>query len=946
MTWNLGSTWQRWDPHIHSPGTLRNNGFGSDWSSYLEAIESATPAPCALGITDYYTLRGYRQALNYKREGRLSQIPLLFPNVEFRLTVETKKGQGINFHLLVSPEDPNHVELLEGILSRLQFSFQNRTYQCTERDLIRLGRDYNQDTSLPELAAMSVGANQFKVNWQELRRLRDEDDWIRRNVLFAVAAGEDGLSGLSKDAAFAAERDNLARLADVIFSSNASDRKYWGGGHSDFAKSRQRTKPCLHGCDAHSLQSVLAPAEARLCWVKGEPTFETLRQTLVEPIRRVYVGSKQPGGPPKSQTISAVTIRNAPWLPQGRMPVNPGLVTIIGAKGSGKTALADLIAAGALGRDPQPGPASFLEKAKNLLGNTVVEIEWADQTITSTECSQELIDGHPRVRYLSQQFVERLCSAQNVSEPLLEEIEAVVFSSLSEDERLDCQDFSSLRELSLGAIRSQRDRLVDEIREITKQILSNQDQAAKRPTVEQSVQALTKQASSLNEELEATKGIPKTANAEAYQQTSTLLANLRRTLAKEERKSSMLVNLKSEIAAETKRISRKLSALKDQFDGLGIDWSKIVNITELDPEGHIDELLQEIDSKIQRYKSHGLDGQVGLELLQTREKQTLQALGVEKEQAERRSNTSKKLNEINKQLELLRRSLDDLDNKSAASQQLRESRQDCYRQIFESFDKEQNKLTELYGTLSALLEGQKLQFCVRRNVDLRAWCERGELLLDLRRPPFCGRGSLEKTAREVLLPAWQGGDARSVVDSVQRFVEVYGKDAIQSLASGVTRTDFAEWVFSVDHIRVDYDIKYEGVSLPQLSPGTRGIVLLTLYLALDYWDDRPLIIDQPEENLDPRSVYSDLVPFFRDASERRQIIMVTHNANLVVNTDSDQVVVAASSRESPDELPLLTYIAGGLESPEIREQVCVLLEGGKDAFRQRGMRYGGTEVSK
>ena len=56
-------------------------------------------------------------------------------------------------------------------------------------------------------------------------------------------------------------------------------------------------------------------------------------------------------------------------------------------------------------------------------------------------------------------------------------------------------------------------------------------------------------------------------------------------------------------------------------------------------------------------------------------------------------------------------------------------------------------------------------------------------------------------------------------------------------------------------------------------------MLLTLYLGLDQWDRRPLVIDQLEENLDPSSVYDSLVPFFREAALRRQIVMVTHNAN-------------------------------------------------------------------
>jgi len=148
----------------------------------------------------------------------------------------------------------------------------------------------------------------------------------------------------------------------------------------------------------------------------------------------------------------------------------------------------------------------------------------------------------------------------------------------------------------------------------------------------------------------------------------------------------------------------------------------------------------------------------------------------------------------------------------------------------------------------------------------------------------------------------------------------------------------SKWLFSTDHVQVGYGLRYDGVDIEQLSPGTRGIVLLLLYLALDGEDDRPLIIDQPEENLDPQSVFEELVPAFREAKTRRQIIIVTHNANLVVNTDVDQVIIARCGPHRPDELPEITYQSGGLENRAIREAVCAILEGGTRAFQERARR--------
>ncbi len=114
--------------------------------------------------------------------------------------------------------------------------------------------------------------------------------------------------------------------------------------------------------------------------------------------------------------------------------------------------------------------------------------------------------------------------------------------------------------------------------------------------------------------------------------------------------------------------------------------------------------------------------------------------------------------------------------------------------------------------------------------------------------------------------------------------------------------------------------------------------MLLLYLALDDGDDRPLIIDQPEENLDPKSVFDELVSLFIAAKTKRQVIMVTHNANLVINTDADQIIIAECGAHQSGGLPPITYVAGGLEYEHIRKAVCDILEGGEQAFRERARR--------
>jgi hypothetical protein len=272
-----------------------------------------------------------------------------------------------------------------------------------------------------------------------------------------------------------------------------------------------------------------------------------------------------------------------------------------------------------------------------------------------------------------------------------------------------------------------------------------------------------------------------------------------------------------------------------------------------------------------------------------------------------------------------------------------EHRRSLYVQVFQSYLDEQKVLEDLYAPLQKALAGatgslKRLRLTVSREIDLKEWVRKGEELVDLRKESkLRGHGALEKEAERMLLPSWQTGSAEQVGEAMQEFIrEMYQE--IRSLKPNdveaketVWIQKVATWLYSTDHIQMRYGVTYDGVNIEQLSPGTRGIVLLLLYLVIDQQDKRPLIIDQPEENLDPKSVFDELVPHFRNARKRRQLIIVTHNANLVVNTDADQVIVASSEPNPSGGLPNITYQCGSLEAPDIRRTVCEILEGGEQA---------------
>jgi hypothetical protein len=304
-------------------------------------------------------------------------------------------------------------------------------------------------------------------------------------------------------------------------------------------------------------------------------------------------------------------------------------------------------------------------------------------------------------------------------------------------------------------------------------------------------------------------------------------------------------------------------------------------------------------------------------------------------------------------LKALEERLLDVQGAAARRKTLQLEREASYGRVFGAIVSQQNELIALYAPLLTRLQKssgtlRKLSFTVTRVVDADAWGEVAEeKLVDRRKSgPFSGRGTLISLANAELKPAWEKGDAVQVQAAMTAFVTKYWKDFLAHAPYATTEKSeyrawlkqFAHWLYSTDHIKVRYEIEYDRVDIRKLSPGTRGIVLLLLYLALDDADDRPLVIDQPEENLDPKSVFEELVSLFVQAKGKRQVVIVTHNANLVVNTDADQIIIASAGSHTAGGLPSIAYLAGGLEDTNIRKEVCNILEGGEEAFRERARR--------
>lgn len=460
---NSGSHWQRWDPHTHAPGTLFNDQFLGDWEAYLTRWETATPPLRSLGITDYYSTDTYEQVCAAKASGRLPQCELIFPNVEMRLDVGAKRSF-LNIHLLVDPTAPDHIGELQRFMGLLRFEAYEDTFSCRRDDLMRLGQRADPTVRGNDMAALRKGAEQFKVGFDQLRREYPRNEWARTNILVAVSGATSDGTGALRDAADTTLREEIEKFAHIIFNGNPKQRDFWLGlGALNPEQIRLRydaLKPCLHGSDAHSVADVGAPALNRYTWIKGAVSFETLQQAYIDP-NRAYVGEQPPTGATPSQAIHHVSISNAPWAKTPQLHLNPGLIAIIGPRGSGKTALADIIARGCDATSERLSTQSFLERARPHLAGAVVTLTWGD----GTEPEPQALDNEPsitwelpRARYLSQKFVEELCAAHGMTDELLREIERVVFESHTMTAREGATDFGELVDLRAGRYRQSRVR--------------------------------------------------------------------------------------------------------------------------------------------------------------------------------------------------------------------------------------------------------------------------------------------------------------------------------------------------------------------------------------------------------------------------------------------------------------------------------------------------------
>ncbi|WP_075809015.1 TrlF family AAA-like ATPase [Raoultella ornithinolytica] len=928
-----GSDWRKWDLHVHTPASSLENQYNNDWEAYLTKIESFGEEIAVIGVTDYCTITGYERLRTYKDEGRISNIIDIFPNIEFRITPQTEKDKGVNIHIIINPEDPRHIEHIKSALGRLHFNYQDQKFSCTDAQLADLGLRFGGASSPQK--NLRDGINQFKPSFETFRDWYKNETWMNKNsIVVASNNSGDGISGLRANGLLAV-RQNIYSFVDAIFSGNPSDVEFFLGrgaeNHGTIINNYGKLMPCIHGSDAHALEKIFRPDLERFCWIKADPTFNGLKQILFDP-SRVRIQQHSPDNKTPYQYIDNVRFIDSSG--QSLFSNNPihfsrDLNAIIGGKSSGKSLLLYHIAQ-AINKGEVTSKLG-LTGQQGYTGLTQLDIEviWGNGDVSKLGS-----DESKPVTYIPQLYINHL--AENSGRAQLNQL---VESILHQEEQFKrfAIDNKSHREAQVKLIKSHISHLTD----------------------------LRKKHSECIREIEAT-GNFKAISEEIHRQEKHI-EELRKLSAftPEEESSYLRLNKRAENLISRKDIIERLDEarrqmrtslalhapgiLKSLMAQVRIDSSLPENSTFLDNSmellnkglsSAIEEFLAKID--IRFVDAGQLTVKIHTESEMTQQELNPLSVKITDQESLKLANES-----LEKEREKQRKIIQLLE-RSKSLQEEEDATRDYIRNAYSS----------LFGLYQAYIsELRKPEYSPPGEISISATISLDEEKFEKFTGSFDRRGNIQFLLGSLI--DMKGNYQFNVTQHVARISEIDERlksndGKLPATRRGVEESDILNSLYD-DCFNIDFSVRYRNDDIIQMSPGKRGLVLLNLILYLSH-SRHPILIDQPEDNLDNRTIYAQLNDFVRMRKNDRQIIMVTHNANLVVGTDAECVIVSNQhgQRSGIENAEFrFEYYTGALEcsfgatdtsekleARGIREHVCEILEGGIQAFRERERKYG------
>ena len=722
-----------------------------------------------------------------------------------------------------------------------------------------------------------------------------------------------------------------------------------------------------------------------------------MQQTLFEPKGRVHIGERPTVLVRQQQEatrfISRLRIAQIPeydgasgtWFHNVDIPFNPELTAIIGNKGSGKSAIADIL--GLLGGSRQESHFSFLTnvqgnrkfRQKGYADKFTAELVWASSASVTKNLDATVDRMKPEaVKYLPQNFFESLTNEIEVR-AFREEIEEVVFSHVDEADRMGKANFRELEDVKTAQSKSDISNLKVRIRELNIQIVDLEKEAD--PNTRQKLLGELRARRDEHEALGKSKPakIPKPDEETKEQgriadelhrlnelrskvETRGRIATERLTILRTE--FQKLNAIKEAIVAVGVRVRTEKEELRTKCAEFGLDIDKIVllktDLSSLESKTkEVETEIGQLDSKREWKFSEDLDVdelqsisnlRSAYQGISKRIKELQDTLSAPHKRYQRYVQEVKEIEGKMREIEgnedtpkpntikYFERKIDYIDNSlSRVLKEKYEARERFSREVFAAKQGVRNFYNDLKATVESRLSSvtsREFEVTIDASfVPLHSFVDTffGLVNQNVRgrfRGVAEGRRELEQCIADT---DWDSVD--SIIEFVKRIVSSIREGNVERQVKDL-RQLYNE-LYSFEYFDAQYELRLGGKNLNQLSPGEKGLLLLVFYLHLDK-EKTPLVIDQPEDNLDNDSIFSVLARCIREAKMSRQVILVTHNPNLAVGADAEQVLYVHLDKFNNYEF---SYASGAIEHPRINELIVKVLEGTRPAFVQRRLKY-------
>ena len=900
---NRGSEWRKWDLHIHTPGTAKNDHYGNSdevWERYIDALEKSDVT--VFGITDYFSISNYIKVKEYQKQDRLKE-KFLLPNVEMRIYPVTDKSKLINIHAIFDPFlDVADIE--REFFRQLQFTYNDASYSCIDNDLAKLGRIVENNPNLADDVAIKKGIDAFAVSYEALKKVIDKA-FFKGHVIIALSNGsKDGVTGiLNQEGNMQPLRKEITRMSDIILSGNPGDVEYFSGAKTsveEVVSTYGSLKPCIIGSDAHSLDKVGVFPNDRITWIKADPTFEGLKQILFEPKERVRISDAIPDFKYDYNIIDHVVLNTAGVWNQ-TIPLNQNLNTIIGGRSTGKSTLLASMAA----KFQKIKNDENYDFIKGLSDN--VHVFWRDG----------LEADNKEIEYFTQNEIANIISRRDSDKLFLEIL------------------------ISLPNMREAYEKF-------------KADEAAKFASIQAKVSLFFEKRRQYNEKNAYVKTL---GDKEGIKREIEKFAKERDTIQRNLTDKKELLERFQIAAKELADLRTKEVVMRQDLEILNLLSSS--NLLSINPSvswlGLTEDISQKVSEEIQKVlaqsNSHLQDF---VKDLISKEDNAFKALAREINEKQNASDyqEGKKIFAENKNLSHVMEQISNLSKQilliNKESQILEELSKEC-KTIASDLLNEHLSYLDMMNSIASVLRIQ------HDNITLSAGYELKKDLEEKLNECI----SLRSASMNALIVNVIFQYQKKTKDSIKECLKDLLNKALRgeiTFKNGYDVQSFISMILSGNWFSLQYSVDYEGDNLSDMSPGKRSFVVLKLLL--DFSDKKcPILMDQPEDNLDNRAIYNELVKYVREKKKERQIILVTHNPNIVVGADSEEVIVAnQNGKNAPNDRGIkFQYVHGSLENTSaritddnepilyrcgIREHVCDILEGGENAFRDRENKYG------